>query len=435
MQDFNSPALLLQLRTWIAAQEDIDEIWLERFYFDALGKARVSGFATRPQDKEKALRHLPTFLPRFDSQKLPPIEKAPGEPTGASRRVEGALTPAAYTTRIAEQEPKDDGPLVLDVLPSVGQHLRDNIPKVKTCDGLRIDRCFYDPNGVLRIEGLADHAGQSNELKQFLDVENAPFDRKRQLPRGWSEGRQVVIALRPMMASLAENLPSLPEFDGLRFSRAHHDPKNRLVLTGQAVGDPDPQQLANSVKKLLQTHPRWRLRTTFGVVVEISDKRPADVELANRLTFRALHLLQVNIGEARVDPIPHASIGWLTHAWPFEPGLPRALPTDNDYDAAIHNLDAALLHNPKSVLAWYLRGYLLQTKNRIDLAQRDFRRMAALEAQDPELRHNRILALELVQGVLRQNAFRIEQRAMIEIADEWTLRFLRESPTAPDTAK
>jgi tetratricopeptide (TPR) repeat protein len=145
--------------------------------------------------------------------------------------------------------------------------------------------------------------------------------------------------------------------------------------------------------------------------------------------------LQVNIGEAHADPLPPAFIGWMSHAWPFDPRLARALPTDNDYAAALQNLDAALLHNPKSVLAWYLRGYLLQTKNRADLSLRDFRRMAAMEAEDRELRHKRILALELVQGSLRQGAYRIEQRALIDVGDEWTLRVLRESPAAPDITK
>jgi Tfp pilus assembly protein PilF len=40
------------------------------------------------------------------------------------------------------------------------------------------------------------------------------------------------------------------------------------------------------------------------------------------------------------------------------------------------------LHNPNDVLAWYLRGYVLQTKNRSDLTDRDFRRMVAVENND-----------------------------------------------------
>ena len=426
MQDFDSPALLLKLRTFVAAQENIDEVWLERFYFDAKGITRVSGFATRLQDKEKAVRQLPTFLPRFDSQQLPPLEPAAMENEEPKKK----LLPVAFV-----QEPKDAGPIVLDDLKNIAQHLRDNIPKVEKCDGLRIDRCYYDPKGIFRIEGLADHPKHTAELKPFLDDEMAPFDRKRQLAYGWAEGRQVVIPLRPMMVSLKENLPALPEFDGLTLTRAHHDPKNQLVLTGHAVGDPDAKELAVTLKRLLETHPRWRLRTKFGVVVDISDRRPPDVELANKLIYRALHLLQVNIGEARVEPIPPALMGWMNHAWPFDPKLPRALPTDADYVTAIRNLDAAILHNPKSVLAWYLRGYLLQTQNRTDLSLRDFRRMIAMENDDSELRHNRILALELVQGLLRQSAFRLEREAMIHVGDEWTLRLLRESPAVPDTTK
>ena len=47
MHDFDSPRLLLQMRTWIAGQDEIDEVWLERFYFDAAGKVRIAGFFTR----------------------------------------------------------------------------------------------------------------------------------------------------------------------------------------------------------------------------------------------------------------------------------------------------------------------------------------------------------------------------------------------------
>ena len=43
----------------------------------------------------------------------------------------------------------------------IAQYLRDNMSKLRACDGLRIDRCYYDPRGVLRIDGLADHAAHA----------------------------------------------------------------------------------------------------------------------------------------------------------------------------------------------------------------------------------------------------------------------------------
>src|SRR5262249_23217688 len=219
-----------------------------------------------------------------------------------------------------------------------------------------------------------DHAKHTAELKPFLDDEKAPFDRKRQLAKGWGEGRQTVIALRPMMVSLRENLPSLSEFDGFTLTRAHHDPKNQLVLTGSAIGDADPKEMAEIAERLLKTHPRWRLRTSFGVEVKLSDRKKADRELAEKLTYKALHLLQVNIGEAYIEPLSPSCIGFMSHAWPFDPKLPRVRPTDLDYSQALEYLDAALLNDPKNVLAWYLRGYVLQTRGRSDLTLRDFRR-------------------------------------------------------------
>ncbi len=446
LQEYDTAGLLHSMRVWVAGQEAIDEVWLERIFFDAGGKVRVVGFFTRPADKEKALRTLPEFLPRFESKALPSVEPAEPKVKEAPKKQvasailtrsasEGRLASASDWYAVIIQDPKSDDPFQLVPLPNIAQYLRDRIPTVKACDGLRIDRCFYDPQGVFRIEGLADHAGHSKELKPFLDDEKAPFDRKRQLAKGWGEGRQTVIALRPMMVSLRENLPSLPEFDGFTLTRAHHDPKNQLVLTGHAIGDADAKEMAEILKRLLNTHPRWRLRTTFGVVVDITDRKKADRDLAEKLTYKALHLLQVNIAEARIEPLPPSCIGWMSHAWPFDPKLPRVRPTDHDYAMCLEYLDAALLNDSKNVLAWYLRGYVLQTRNRADLTLRDFRRMVELENEDAELRHNRILALELVQGVWRQRAYRIEQDALIDVGDGWTLRSLRESPVAPDTPK
>ncbi len=428
LQVFDIAGLLLNMRTWVAEQDAIDEVWLERIYFDGKGQVRIAGFFTRPQDRDKAVPHLTKSMPIFESKKLPSIDG--DAPSKEAPKVEDKkVVPVVFV-----QDPKDDGPFKLDQLKNIAQHLRDNIPKKANfkCDGLRIDRCYYEPNGVFHIEGLADHPAQTVELRAFLDGPDVPFDRKRQLGKGWTEGRQTVIPLFPMMVSLRENLPSLPEFDGLTLTRAFHDAKNRLVLSGNAIGDHDAKQLGETLKRLLDTHPRWQIRTTAGVVVEITDKAPADRELAQRLTMRALHLLQVNIGEARVEPAYPTPLGWWSHAWPFDAKLPRVRPTDDDYDRCLQSLDAALLHDAKNTLAWYLRGYCLQTKNRSDLSLRDFRRMAAMEIEDKELRHNRILDLELVQGKLRQSAYRIEQDAITQVADGWTLRILSESPIARD---
>ncbi|MBI3821511.1 MAG: hypothetical protein HY289_02400 [Planctomycetes bacterium] len=451
MQDFDSPALLHEMRTWVSGQETIDEVWLERFYFDAAGQVRIAGFATRVPDRDKSIAKLKDYLPKFANQKLPAIQppivpKEPDkkEPEKKDEKIscgtpfqwcECSTTPLEWHATNAQPEAKVDDRFKLDLLPNIKQYLRDNIPKVVKCDGLRVDRCYYDPQGVFRIEGLADHANHTQELKTFLDDELAPFDRKRQLARSWKEGRQTVIPLRPMMIALDEQLPSLSEFDGVTFRRAHHDPQNRLVLTGSAIGEASIKDMTPILKRLLETHEFWRLRTTEGLVIDISDRKKADRELAKKNVYRALHLLQVNIGEASVVELPDTEAGWWSHAWPFEPRMPRLRPTNDDYDRVIQYCDAALLHDPANVLAWYLRGYVLQTKGRSDLSLRDYRRMAAIEIDDPEVRHKRILALELVQGSLRQSAFRIEQEAILQVSESWTLRELRERPAARNATK
>ena len=445
MQEFNTPRLLHDLRVWIADQQVVDEVWLERVYFDALGKVRVAGFATRPTDKAHAEKKLPDLLPLFPSKKLSTIEGSPEEPAPTPKKREEftacglvlaqddlSAKPQAVN---AFQDPKDDGPIVLDTLTNIAEHLRKSIPMLRPCDGLRIDRCFYDPQGVFRIEGLADHADQFKQLKPFLEGKQVPFDQKRQLPNGWDQGRQTIIPLRPMMVSLAEHLPSLPEFDGLTLTRAHQDDKNRLVLTGNAIGGADAKELSDTLRRLIKTHPRWELRLKTGLVLDITDRVPADANQAKKLVLKAFALLQVNIGEAYVVPLPPTKFTWWSHAWPFDDKLPRVRPTEDDYDRCLEWLNAAIAHDPRNVQAWYLRGYCLQAKHRTDLTLRDFRRMVTYETADPEQRHNRILALELVQGRLRQSAFAIEQQAILEVAEGWTLRRLMESPAAPDATR
>jgi tetratricopeptide (TPR) repeat protein len=238
-----------------------------------------------------------------------------------------------------------------------------------------------------------------------------------------------------MMIALKEALPSLGEFDGVTLTRAYHDAKNQLVITATAIGEADAKRLEPELKRLLQTHLRWRVRTEKGFVFEITDRRAGDYDLSQRLITRALHLLQVTIGEARVEKAPPTRNGWWNHAWPFDDRLPPERPTAEEYDRAIEYLDASLSHYQKDSLAWYLRGYCYLARGRTDLARRDLRRMVQMEESDRDLRHTRIVQLELVQGKIRQAAFEIERESIVEVSNGWTLRNLPESPVAKDTAR
>ncbi|MBM3995732.1 MAG: hypothetical protein FJ303_16515 [Planctomycetes bacterium] len=423
MQDFDSPGLLLAMRTWVAAQEDINEVRIERLFFDGMGKVRVAAFATAAPDKDKTARKLPDFLPKLESKKLPSLDPDAEDETPPKlpeKKLDKGQAPVIFL-----QDAKDAGPIRIDLLDkSVRQYLRESITKEFRFDGLRIDRCYYDVKGVLHIDGLADRSQQVGDLKSTIDSEAAPFDRKRQLPSGWAEGRQVVIPIDPMKVALKENLPSLSEFDGVTLHRAFHNVKNELEVTASVIGEADKKDLEPILKRLLETHPRWRHRTSAGVAIDISDRKKADRALAKKQVFDALRLLQVNIGEASAAEFPKTE-GWWSHDWPFDPKKKRVLPTDADYKKCLEHLDAAILHDPLNMTAWYLRGYCLQTQGRSDLTLRDFRRMAAVEIDDTEARHARIVMLELVQGSLRQSAFRIEQQAIVEVTGGWTLRELR----------
>src|SRR5262249_28806370 len=113
LQVLDSPGALRDMRAWVADQEDIEEVLLERLYFDAAGKLRLPGFATRPQDREKVARKLPEFLPKLDSKKLPDID--PPVPPKEKGREKKDAEPEKKDSPVALlQDEKDAGPIQID---------------------------------------------------------------------------------------------------------------------------------------------------------------------------------------------------------------------------------------------------------------------------------------------------------------------------------
>src|SRR5262249_49856775 len=70
-------------------------------------------------------------------------------------------------------------------------------------------------------------------------------------------------------------------------------------------------------------------------------------------------------------------------------------------EAAVGYLNTALLHAPEESSAWFVRAMINMSRGRLLFAGRDLRRLALLEQHQPVVRQDRLLRLEMLQGMLR----------------------------------
>src|SRR5262249_10864261 len=142
----------------------------------------------------------------------------------------GAAVPAAAGDKDKDDEKppaKKGETLELDVVASLTAFLRAQVPTQHRFDGLRLDRGYYDVEGRYCLDGMEDHAGQTDLLKELLELDGADGKWKRQLPHGWAPGRRVVLAVQPLLDGLADTLPGSARYDGLSITRAYHDAEGR----------------------------------------------------------------------------------------------------------------------------------------------------------------------------------------------------------------
>ena len=244
--------------------------------------------------------------------------------------------------------------------------LRARVPKVASLEGMRIDRGYYGPENVFIVSGLQDHEGQSAVLGPVL--EEVAKDVKQPLPHGWRPGVFQTVPLKPLVAILTAEGFAFPEFDGIAWTRASYDDRSTLIFHGRAVGRRvTPNLLVPQIRKILKLDP--------SVAVDIAplDYQSRDPDLAALAVARAMGL----IGD----------------------GQPAA---------ATESLDSALLHNPEDTTAWYLRAGCSMLRGDNRAAERDVRRLLAIEREFFELSRERNQRLEKIQ-----NYFRISVEKMV----------------------
>jgi hypothetical protein len=82
-----------------------------------------------------------------------------------------------------------------------------------------------------------------------------------------------------------------------------------------------------------------------------------------------------------------------------------------------NRLDVSLFQNPNDSISWYLRAACSLALNDEDSALRDLRRMSKIEMEDTAATTRRILALESLQGHLRQMTSALADRALLQVAN------------------
>jgi hypothetical protein len=417
--------ILLGLRNWAAANRDLEDVWLDRLYFDVEGKLHLTGFCSHPRDEDVVKARLAVELKASNYHQ-------------AFRQAMGGGTKSTDSVDLDKPD-KDKPPR------GIAQYLREKVvsPDEPRWDGVLIERGYYDPRGVYVLVGLVDRpsqitalesvlndlagkevwrarlknkwnldrvdvrlAGLQETLSNVLEEQGGKEDLQDRLKNNWNVKKQLeVVPLRPMLAALSAVMPDYSELDGLKLERAYHNARKELVFTGIAVGGPPGAAAKDLLKRLLIADPRWKRRAESGVVFQL-EERPRSEKAAELAVEKAIDLLTKSLPESPPGHDPRC-------ATPRRNQRAAAALSESVADTCIAYLDTALLHNPKDGIAWYLRAMCLFAKDDRKLAARDLRRMAALEDQDGSPREVFFRRLEPIQGELRS--------AVTQFADHVTI--------------
>ncbi len=396
--------LLRDLRQSIIDKTETEEVLFDRLYFDAGGKLRIDGFFTRPQDQAAAEKAGADALLAYPVGR----ELLGLDPQGVAKpAVEGKEY--IHLTKRA----------------SLVEYLRKQVPADPALDGVRVDRCWYDPDASFVLNGLEDVAGQARGLKPLLDEAGRSATFKGHLARGWRLGTFTVVPLRKALRCLQRLMPSDSVYDGVALDRAYHDAANHLVLSGAItlMGFADLDQARTKVlnrrreeaaRKALAAavaaDPSWRPRLSYGGPDVVLKVVPADLALARRAFERAAE--------------------WYGHR--------------RQVERALTELNIALFNDPSDATAWYFRAVCELALGDDAAARRDLRRVLGfaggkLPPLEGVIDYGR---LELVQGINRATARQTTGKVALAVPAEKTAAELMhelceeplKAPVLPDEA-
>jgi hypothetical protein len=389
--------LLRDLRKWLVDKTEVEEVLFDRLYFDAAGKMRIDGFFTRPDDQGPA-----------EKAGLDGILAYPIGRSLLGLDPDGIVRPPL--------EGKDI--IHLTKRASLVQYLRSQVPNDTTLDGIRIDRCTYDPDAAFVLNGLEDAPGQSRGLTPLLEqAQQGPAFRDH-LAGGWRLGTFRTVPMRKMLRALSRAMPSDPTFDGVTLDRAYHDAANHLVLTGavalfdfpgqderrkKVLNERRQERAKKALAALIDADPDWRLRVSYGGPDVVFKPVAADPELGERAFERAVE--------------------WYAH--------------QRKADRAIVDLNTTLFNVPGDATAWYFRAVVELAVGDEAAARRDLRRVLGFANGRPPLVEQVIDygRLELVQGRNRATATqRGDKMGLAPPADKPIQELLKELSAEPGKA-
>lgn len=339
MQVLPISELLKEMREWTS--KNLEEVWLERLYFDSQGRCILVGWSVSPADQE---------LCRVEAQRL--IEHHP----------------------IAKAEPKS-GELaavaaIRTVQPGLTEKLRSQVIKSAGLRGLSIHRGYYDVEGQFHVSGVQERSDQSLLLNKLFEELRMQPEWKKRLPSGLKVDSFDIVPLAQILACLNDVMPAYSVFDGITLTEAFHDEKNQLVFHGTTMGK-SVAPAEKSLRTLLAADPVWGIRVAAGVSLKELESVPAGTQgstVRDRVTA--------------VVPLIR----------------------DGKHAEARGTLSRLILQAPDNSLAWYLRAICHLGEGHVPLASRDLYRVSEIEKVSGGALSDRTRSLENLQGALRAKA-------------------------------
>jgi hypothetical protein len=449
--DFQTVAtsqILKQLRKWTA--DHLEEVWLDRLYYDASYQMRFHGFAPPAEGFTKVrgqvgaalamaldplaalgLLALPPGVASGQEEqiqrelqrikdRLPPRERqlidAPALPKSP---VSLEQTVVLVTTALL-QRGEPDPTVQLRSWPGVVRTLRQKVQgrAGPPWAGVLIERASFDENGTYVVAGLVDNDAQKGDVNPILSALLNELKDRDQWPLPGTSGEwrlgMTRLPLRPMLEALNEVMLDYPEFDGLRVAGAYHDLQNRLVLTGYEVkglSAPGPEK---RLKVLLDEDGIWERRSKFGVAMRLEGLK-RDENVAELGVQRTLDLLRDGLADSGAGPgmscyAPSLPSGPMAAGGRVPALLPPYRQLVRQYvgsvrkeiaDAGMSYLTTSVMHSPDDSTAWFVRAMIYMSRGRLRQAARDLRRLAAIESEQTTAREARLVKIEMLQGTLR----------------------------------
>jgi hypothetical protein len=376
--------ILLTLRQRSGRQ--LEDVWIDRLYYDKNGKLCLTGFYPEKADEDKAkvegwLKDLLKDLGLTEKTTL----LGPRRPVELASRV---------LSRAALADPLDGVRLDLEGRRSLAAHLRGIVQypagrgadtsKYQTkWDGILLRRGFYTPDGQYVLDVLIDSKRQRDDFVALVRGLEKDEEWQLQLVRGWRDDF-TLMPIAPMITRLQVVMPNFPVLDGITLVGAVHDTDKRLLLRADIVGPTPARPARDRIRDMLRNSRQWSGRVESGVLFRTVTQQERIPELAESMKYKALSCMRLC-----------------------------------DVNTSKEYASTAILHDPGDSTAWFVRGLGYFMRGDMEQSVRDLRRVAMREGPDqPDggfQRVQRIRQLEMIQGGHRRQSEVIIKQQRLEL--------------------